>query len=156
MRVSFWVALGLLLHLLEGALMPRAFPFRLGLAHLAALLALSVDGFGTAMHVSIWRVVVGSLFYGTFLQVNFFLSLAGAVAGTLGMGLAILVSRRILSEIGVSLVGAASSAGAQCFVASVLLGSRMLFLLPIILILGLCGGVVNGLLASSILQGSVS
>jgi len=153
MRVSVWVAFGLLLHLLEGALMPRAFPFRLGLAHLAALLALSLDGFGTAMQVSIWRAVVGSLFYGTFLQMSFFLSLTGAVAGTATMALALLMGKKLFSEIGISLAGAAGSAGAQCLVASLLLGSPMLFLLPVILILGLFGGLLNGVLAHGILEG---
>jgi len=152
-RIAVWVAFGLTLHLAEGALIPRALPFRLGLANLAALLALRIEGLRTALQVSIWRTVLGSMLYGTFLQMNFAMSLSGAVLGTLMMGVAAHLCGRFFSEIGISLAGAAGSVAGQLGLSVIILGSEMVLLLPAFLILGMVGGLVNGLIACFVLDG---
>lgn len=152
LRIVVWCAFGLFLHILEGAFLPRPFPFRLGLANLAALLALRLDGPWVALRVSFWRTLLGSLLYGTFLQMTFFMSLTGAVGGTLAMIVAVAMCDKWFSHIGISLVGAGASMLAMFAFSMSVLGNELRVLFPIFLALGLTGGLINGILACCLLE----
>jgi heptaprenyl diphosphate synthase len=156
-RASFLgvlVALALALHVLE-AQIPAPLPWvRPGFANLMTLVALLSLGWRPALLVTIVRVVVGSLFVGSFLGPGFVLSLAGGLASTAAMSLMASGAWRLWSPLAVSAVGAVAHGGGQ------LLALRVLHLLPagdlswlVPLVLGpsLIAGLCTGLLGNVVL-----
>src|SRR5512142_2680981 len=98
-RVAILSAYALVVYGFEG-LIPTPIPWlRLGLANIITVTALLLYGFRTAMMVTLIRVVLGSMFTGTFLGPAFLLSLAGGVTSTAAMGIASLAGARIFGPV---------------------------------------------------------
>ena len=117
---------------------------RLGLANLLVLLCLYELGFFEALFLDLAKVLLV-----TFLQMGFWMSLAGAAASFLAM--AILCRFRFLTETGVSAVGSMLHSFAQVAVGALILGTPSVFyyycfLMPVSLVTG----VLMGLLANRI------
>ena len=148
------LALGLALYLLENAFFPvaRFVPLpgaRLGLANLATLLALEMDGFKAAAVVSFSRALLAAIFGGTFGAVAFWLSLGGAALSLLGMGVGRLLPD--ISIIGVSVIGAVChNLGQLAVLCLILPNPGTLVLLPWLILLGIPAGFLTGLLARRI------
>ena len=122
---------------------------RLGLANLLVLLCLYELGFFEALFLDLAKVLLVNLLRGTFLQMGFWMSLAGATASFLAM--AILCRFRFLTETGVSAVGSMLHSFAQVAVGALILGTPSVFyyycfLMPVSLVTG----VMMGLLANRI------
>ncbi len=100
------------------------------------------------------RIVVASLFLGTFLSPRFFLSLSGGVIATLAMT----TSRRLAGDrigpVGVSVLGGAGHALGQLLCAWLLLirHDGLWYLLPVLLALAVFAGIINGLISSFLLE----
>src|SRR6056297_1970877 len=106
--IALLVGLGLVLHLVENML-PLSFIIpgaKLGLANIANLLGLIIFGFTAGLEILLLRIFLGSILAGTFLTINFYLSLSGGILGYLVMAAFFYQYRDKFSIIGVSLGGA--------------------------------------------------
>jgi heptaprenyl diphosphate synthase len=124
-KIALLIALACVLQIAE-SFIPHPIPgLRLGLANMLTLTALVTLGFGYAMEVAILRTVLSSLIMGTFMSPTFILSLGGAVASTLVMGLFYWLSGLSkycrLSIIGISIIGAFIHNLVQLYLAYLLL-----------------------------------
>ena len=106
------------------------------------------------MWVSILRVLVGSLLLGTFLSPTFALSLAGACASIIILGLATLLPGRGFSPIGYSLLAAIAHMTAQFFLAYALFipHEGLFHLLPVLLTISVIFGITSGIIAKQVME----
>lgn len=154
-RVAILSAYALALHGFE-AMLPSPIPWlRVGLANIITLTALLLFDFRTAMMITLIRVILGSLFTGTFLGPSFILSLGGGVCGTCSMGIMLLMSRKLFGPVGLSLIGALFHNAAQLFLAYWLFIQRIeavLFISPLIILIGTITGFMNGIVAEILVK----
>jgi len=135
---------------------PMPIPWlRFGFANIIALTTLVLFGFKAAMFVTILRIVIGSMFIGTFLGPSFIMSLTAGVSATLIMGLFYTIFGRIFSPIGISLIGALFHNLAQLGTAYFLFIHNIdaiLMLTPLIILIGIFSGALNGIVSALIIQ----
>jgi len=129
------------------SLFPHPIPWlRMGLSHVATLLALYLLGGLSALGVVFVRVMATGLILGFLFQPSFFLSLVGGLGATSAM---YLTQRRgrCFGPVGVSIVGAVTHNLLQLVMADVLFvhAHAILNLLPLFLIASLAGGLFVGL-----------
>ena len=138
------LALALALSVAE-SFIPFSIPgLKIGLANIIILLVLSNFGFFAAFAINIGRVILTSLIIGNFLQMGFFMSLAGALLSLLAMALALALWKR-LTLVGVSLLGSFIHILAQFGVASLYFGSPSVFYyFPITMVFSLLTGIFVG------------
>ncbi|UCF87449.1 MAG: Gx transporter family protein, partial [Nitrospiraceae bacterium] len=116
-HIALLAAYAIGLHSIE-RFIPSPVPWlRFGFANIITLTTLFIYGLKAGMTVTLIRFFVGSLFTGTFLGPAFALSLAGGIASTLVMWSAKILAGRILSHMGLSLLGALSHNVAQLLMA---------------------------------------
>lgn len=154
-RVAVLSAFALALHGFE-SLLPTPIPWlRLGLANIITLVGLMLYGFRTAMMVTLIRVVLASMFTGTFLGPSFLLSLGGGVSSTAAMGLIWITTRRLFGPVGLSLWGALFHNLAQLGLAYLIFIQRIeaIFLIaPVVLLIGTLTGLMNGIVAGLLMK----
>jgi heptaprenyl diphosphate synthase len=154
-RIAVLAAYALALSGLE-SLIPTPIPWlRLGLANIITLAALLLYGFRTALWVTLIRVILASLFMGTFLGPAFILSFGGGVTSTAAMGLAHRLFRKLFGPVGLSLIGALFHNLAQLALAYVLFIQRIeavLLISPILILLGTFTGVANGVISGLLIE----
>lgn len=154
-RIALLAAYALGLHGFE-SMLPTPIPWlRLGLANLITLITLLLYGLRPALMVTLIRVILASLFAGTFLGPSFILSLGGGLTSTLAMGFALFAAERLFSPVGLSIIGALFHNIAQLFLAYFLFIQRIeaiLLITPVILLLGTLTGAVNGVIASLLIN----
>ena len=154
-RIAILSAYALALHGFE-AMLPSPIPWlRLGLANIITLTALILFGFRAAMMITLIRVILGSLFIGTFLGPSFILSLGGGICGTCSMGLMLALNKKTFGPVGLSLIGAVFHNAAQLFLAYVLFIQRIeavVFISPVIMLLGTLTGFANGIVAEILIK----
>ncbi|MBI4838476.1 MAG: Gx transporter family protein [Nitrospirae bacterium] len=143
------------LHGIE-ALIPTPVPWlRIGLANIITLTTLLLYGFRAGMTVTLIRIFLGSFLRGTFLGPAFVLSLGGGVSSTVVMWLAHTLFKRLLSPIGLSLLGAVTHNIAQLFLAYLFFVRRpeaIIIISPVILLLGTITGAFNGVITGLIMK----
>ena len=144
---SVTIALALVLSYVE-TLIPGlvAVPgVKVGLANIAVVFALYRIGFKEAVVISLMRVVLSSLLFGSAVSLAY--SLAGATVSLALM--AVLKKTKIFSVTGVSTAGAVSHNLAQVVVACLLLETTALaWWIPVLLVSGTLAGVVIGLVSA--------
>jgi heptaprenyl diphosphate synthase len=154
-RIALLAAYALALHGFE-SLLPTPVPWlRLGLANIITLTALFLYGIRAAIMVTLIRVILSSLFTGTFLGPAFILSLGGGITSTLAMGSVLSIAPRLFSAIGLSLIGALFHNVTQLFLAYFLFIQRIeaiLLISPIIIFLGTITGTVNGVITDILVK----
>ena len=117
---------------------------KMGLANIAIVYALYRLGWKEAALISLIRVVLVSLLFGS--AASFLYSLAGAVLSLLGM--ALLKKTGKFTEIVVSVVGGVLHNIGQIAMASIILETDALrYYLPFLLVSGILAGVVIGLIS---------
>lgn len=154
-RLGALLALSLALFILEAALLPLGLLLplpgaKLGLANLAALAALELDGLSAAAAVTVLRVLLAAVFGGTLGSVAFWLSLGGSLAALAGMGAA----RRLpgISLVGISVIGAVChNLGQLGTLHFVLPNAAVLYFLPWLVLLGIPAGLLTGFLARRVM-----
>lgn len=152
--VAGFAALAISIHVLESAL-PMPLPgVKPGLANVIVLIVLLRYGFRMASAVMLLRVVVGSIFIGTFLTPTFFLSFAGALASLGAAGAVQLAARRWTGPLGYGVAMAVAHMSGQFFLAYWLFVPHpaLLNLLPVLLAFATAVGVITGMIAASVLQ----
>ncbi len=155
MRIAWLAALAIAIHIAEAAIpspMPGAKP---GLANVVTVAVLCLDGWRAAVWVGLLRVLVGSLLIGTFLSPTFLMSLSGALASLLALGLASRLPGPGFSPMGLCLLAAVTHMMAQFFVAySLFIPHPGLFaLLPVLMTMAAVFGIVSGGITVRLLEG---
>lgn len=147
--LALFIALAVGLHTFE-VLLPNPLPwFRIGLANILALTALSLYGLRAMWVLSLSRIFIGSLLIGNLFGPGFLLSFAGGLGACLLMSAGALVLRRGIGLVGLSILGAAGHVCGQLLIASLVIVQHqsIWLLLPAFLLFALVSGVVNGLAA---------
>ena len=141
--MALLTAVAMILSYVESLLLSPGVPgVKIGLANIAVIFALYRFGWKEAAAVSLVRVGMVSLLFGSLGAL--FYSLAGAV-----LSLAVMVLLRRLdrfSPVGVSVAGGVAHNAGQVLMAMVLLETqRLIWYLPVLVISGLAGGILVGL-----------
>lgn len=154
-RIAWLAALAIGIHVLEAAVPSPVPGIKPGLANIITLLALIQFGWRTAAWVNLLRILVGSLIIGTFLTPTFMLSLAGALASLLALGLLWALGRWWLGPLGLSVVASLGHMSGQFVLAYYLFIPHpgLWHLFPVLLTAALIFGIVNGIIVNLTLQG---
>ncbi|BAS29240.1 heptaprenyl diphosphate synthase [Limnochorda pilosa] len=152
-RLGMFLALGVALHVLEAQLPSLPLPgAKLGLANIVSLVALYLWGFREALLLVVLRQVLGSFVIGTLFSGPFWIGLAGGLVSVAVMAGVRAGAGRLLSPVGVSLMGAAAHNTGQLMAAWLLTGQgAVLAYLPVLLWLALPAGALVGLAAARVL-----
>lgn len=154
-HIALLAAYAIGLHSVE-ALIPTPIPWlRFGFANIITLTTLLLYGLKAGMTVTLIRIFIVSLFTGTFLGPAFVLSLGGGVSSTLVMWMAMVLFGRFFGPIGLSLLGALAHNIAQLFLAYLFFVRRLeaiIFISPIIILLGIITGTFNGIVTGLIIK----
>ncbi len=140
--LSLLVALAVVLRGLEG-LIPSPLPWvRIGLANIMTLLAILLFGLKAGLALTILRVLIASLLFGTFLAPTFLISLAAGISSTLVMGAVFLAFGRVFSPIGLSVLGGFIHNLTQLCTAYLLIVKHLeiFYLFPILSVIGILSG----------------
>ncbi len=144
------VSLAMILSFIESQIPPlTAVPgVKIGLANIVSLFLLFSLGAPSAFAVSLIRVVLSSMLFGS--AVSLFYSLSGAVASLLIM--IIFKKLHLFSMVGVSVIGGVFHNIAQVFAAMIVMGSAAVVVyLPPLLVSGVIAGIAVGTLAGIVL-----
>ncbi len=144
--LALLVALAIVLRGLEG-LIPNPLPWvRIGLANIMTLLAILLFGVKAGVLLTVLRVMIASLLFGTFLSPTFILSFSAGLLSTLVMGAATVCCRQVLSPVGISVLGGVTHNLMQLCVVYVLIVQhvQIFYLLPILSVVGVVTGGFNG------------
>ncbi len=150
--IAWFTALAIAIHVLESAI-PSPIPgVKIGLANIVTIVVLVQFGWRTAAWVSLLRVLIGSLIIGSFLSPTFVLSLGGACASLIVIGIAYALAQQHLSALGYSVLAAIAHILAQFWLAYWLFipHDALFHLLPILLTVAIIAGIVNGSLALAV------
>lgn len=153
-RIARHAAAAIVLTVAEAAI-PLPLPgVKPGLANIVTLVVLARWGWRDAAWVSLLRVLAGSLLLGQFLAPGFFLSLSGAIASLVMLGLAMHLPRRWFGPVSHSILAAFAHIGAQLVVARVWLVPHdgVFYLTPVFAAAAVVFGLINGLIAGRLLQ----
>lgn len=148
--LSAVVALAMVLSYLERLLPEPPIPgIKLGLANIAVIFTLYKLGWREALAVSLLRVILLSMLFGTL--VSFFYAVAGATVSFIVMLL--LKSLTPLNTITVSIVGAISHNLAQILVACFLFDTNLIvYYLPFLIISGTVAGIAIGVAGAMLVR----
>ncbi|WP_199915150.1 Gx transporter family protein [Parazoarcus communis] len=153
-RIARHAAAAIVLTVAE-AVIPLPLPgVKPGLANIVTLVVLARWGWREAVWVALLRVLAGSLLLGQFLAPGFFLSLSGALASLLALGVAMHLPRRWFGPVSHSILAAFAHIGAQLVVARIWLVPHdgVFYLVPIFSAAAVIFGLVNGLIAGRLLH----
>ncbi len=150
-ELGLWIALAAALQAAETLVATPVPWFRLGLGNALVLVALHRGGARDGAWVALGKVFLGGLLAGRLFGPGFLLSLVGAAAAVVVMGLALRGSPP-LGFVGLSVLGATAHALAQVALASTLLlqSPALWSLAPFLVLLALATGCVTGLVAHRI------
>lgn len=154
MRIAYLAAFAIMIHIFEAAI-PSPFPgVKLGLANVITIATLLIFGWRTAAWVSLLRVLVGSLMIGTFLSPTFAMSLSGAIASVLMLGICWKLLGHNLGAVGYSILAAFAHMAGQFTTAYYLFipHEGLLKLLPVFMTLALAFGLLSGIIASAMIK----
>lgn len=141
--ISMFTLVALGLSYLESLIPPlTAVPgIKIGLANIAVIFTLYKFNFKSASTVSLMRVFISFLLFGSVLSLAY--SFAGALVSIIVM--AIMKRSEKFSTVGVSVAGAISHNAAQIITAAVILGtSEIIFYLPVLVISAVISGIFIG------------
>lgn len=147
--IGFLTGLGLILHVVEGmipmsGIVPGA---KLGLANIATLMGMVLFGFTAGFQILILRILMGSLVAGTFMTLNFYLSISGGLLAFLTMALVYFYLNDKFSIFGASVVGAVFHNMGQIITAYFIISnSGIFYYLPYLVLIAVPTGIGIGLI----------
>jgi heptaprenyl diphosphate synthase len=148
--IGLLVSMGLILHFVENmipmtAVVPGAKP---GLANIASLIGLVLFGFQGGFLILLLRILLGSLLAGTFMTINFYLSITGGLLGFLAMAGGYYLLKDKFSLVGISVIGASFHNLGQITTAFLIIDNPGIFYyLPYLILLAIPTGIGVGLVA---------
>ncbi len=137
-------------------MLPKPLPFmRLGIANLPILLAVDILPFPWFLTLAVVKVIGMSVISGSLFSFIALFSLAGTLTAALVMWAARKLGGNLISQVGVSILGAITSNAIQVFIARyVVFGQAAWLIAPVFLAMGLVTGLALGLFAERFAQGS--
>lgn len=146
-RLAVLLALATAIHSLESLIPVTVGWFRFGFANIIGLTTLYMFGFKDAALLTMGRILLGSLISGQFGSPGFLLAIAGGLSSIFVMGGAYWLAGRLLSEIGISVLGAVTHNMVQLWVAYAIFvkTQSILLLMPVMILAAIVTGVINGL-----------
>lgn len=148
--IGLLVAMGLILHFVESlipmtAIVPGA---KLGLANIVTLVGLVLFGLSASIQIQVLRILLGSLFAGSFLTLSFYLSISGGVLSLITMFLAYYFFNDKFSLVGISIIGAVFHNLGQIIMAYIIIANPgIFFYLPYLVLLAIPTGIGVGLVS---------
>ena len=148
--LAMLTAVAMILSYVESLLPSVGIPgVKMGLANIAVIFALFRFGWKEAAALSLVRVVLVSLLFGSVRAMLY--SLAGAVLRLAVMALLRRIDR--FSTVGVSVEGGAAHNAGQILMAMLILQTKQLLgYLPVLAVSGIAGGVLTGLAAALLIR----
>lgn len=143
-------AVAMILSYVESLLPSVGIPgVKMGLANIAVIFALFRFGWKEAAALSLMRVVLVSLLFGSVGAMLY--SLAGAVLSLAVMALLRRIDR--FSTVGISVAGGVAHNAGQILMAMLILQTKQLLgYLPVLAVSGIAGGVLTGLAAALLIR----
>lgn len=143
-RISVLTSLGLCLYFVESFLPALPVPgASLGLASIVTIVALYTGGIKDALSVAVLRATLASLLSGKFLGIGFAMSLSGALFSVSAMIIVYYFLNRTPIIVN-SILGGIIHNLTQLFIAYCIIGSGVLYLLPLMIFFGGLAGWVTG------------
>ena len=148
--LAMLTAVAMILSYVESLLPSIGIPgVKMGLANIAVIFALFRFGWKEAAALSLVRVVLVSLLFGSVGAMLY--SLAGAVLSLAVMALLRRIDR--FSTVGVSVAGGVAHNAGQILMAMLILQTKQLLgFLPVLAVSGIAGGVLTGLVAALLIR----
>ena len=148
--LAMLTAVAMILSYVESLLPSVGIPgVKMGLANIAVIFALFRFGWKEATALSLVRVVLVSLLFGSVGAMLY--SLAGAVLSLAVMALLRRIDR--FSTVGVSVAGGVAHNAGQILMAMLILQTKQLLgYLPVLAVSGIAGGVLTGLVAALLIR----
>ena len=148
--LAMLTAVAMILSYVESLLPSVGIPgVKMGLANIAVLFALFRFGWKEAAALSLVRVVLVSLLFGSVGAMLY--SLAGAVLSLAVMALLRRIDR--FSTVGISVAGGVAHNAGQILMAMLILQTKQLLgYLPVLAVSGIAGGVLTGLAAALLIR----
>jgi heptaprenyl diphosphate synthase len=153
-HIAKLTALAISLHVIE-AVFPSPLPgVKPGIANIVTLYVLEKYGYKTAMWVSLLRVFASSLLLGHFLSPTFVLSLTGSICSLSILFFAQFLPKKYFSDITLSVLAAFAHITGQLLIVRFWLipQAGVGYLIPVFMLVALFFGVINGLIASKLLD----
>ncbi len=148
---AIFVAAGIVLQVAEQMLpLMQTIPGgKLGLANVVSAVGILLFGGGYGISIAVIRSLLGCLLFGGISALPY--SLCGAVLSSCVMSILICNQQKLLSMIGIGIIGASVHNIAQILVASLILSNGYLWTyLPVLLLLSLFSGSVVGTCAAKL------
>ena len=152
--IAFLSAVGIALFVVESYI-PMPLPFlKIGMANISSVIALMILDTTSMLTVVVLRVVVGSLFVGTFMSPAFVLALSAGVVSAAVMAIVKAISRNFFSALGLSLIGSIAHVVVQLLIVRFVYvqNAAVLQLLPLLLLTAFIGGLIVGLISVRLLS----
>lgn len=148
--LAMLTAVAMILSYVESLLPSVGIPgVKMGLANIAVIFALFRFGWKEATALSLVRVVLVSLLFGSVGAMLY--SLAGAVLSLAVMALLRRIDR--FSTVGISVAGGVAHNAGQILMAMLILQTKQLLgYLPVLAVSGIAGGVLTGLVAALLIR----
>lgn len=148
--LAMLTAVAMILSYVESLLPSVGIPgVKMGLANIAVIFALFRFGWKEAAALSLVRVVLVSLLFGSVGAMLY--SLAGAVLSLAVMALLRRIDR--FSTVGISVAGGVAHNAGQILIAMLILQTKQLLgYLPVLAVSGIAGGVLTGLAAALLIR----
>lgn len=148
--LAMLTAVAMILSYVESLLPSVGIPgVKMGLANIAVIFALFCFGWKEAAALSLVRVVLVSLLFGSVGAMLY--SLAGAVLSLAVMALLRRIDR--FSTVGISVAGGVAHNAGQILMAMLILQTKQLLgYLPVLAVSGIAGGVLTGLAAALLIR----
>ncbi len=149
-----FVAISTAIYILESYI-PRPLPWiRIGLSNVIILVVLYFFSIDIAIKVVFYRVFFGSLFTGTLFTPTFFISISGGIMATISMYFAIKIFKKILSPVGVSIIGAETHIITQLiFVYFFIIKDASIFnLTPFLILFSIFSGTIVGIIGNGVIN----
>lgn len=148
--LAMLTAVAMILSYVESLLPSVGIPgVKMGLANIAVIFALFRFGWKEAAALSLVRVVLVSLLFGSVGAMLY--SLAGAVLSLVVMALLRRIDR--FSTVGISVAGGVAHNAGQILMAMLILQTKQLLgYLPVLAVSGIAGGVLTGLAAALLIR----
>ena len=141
-----FLAIAIVLNLIESAIALSPVPgAKLGFANVITLIILYVYSFKDSTALTLLRVILVGLLSGRLLGPTFYMSLSGAAAAIIAMG--ILKKTNFFGILGVSVVGSIFHVFGQIGAGIFVIGSTaIIYWMPLMLLLSIPAGVITGLI----------
>jgi len=146
------LALSVVLNIIESFIPISNIPgLKIGLANSIVLFVLYCYGFKEAFYTSIFRVIIVGLLRTGLFSITFMFSLGGSILSIITMYL--FKKIKVLSIIGVSIIGAIAHSIGQIIMAMLILKNyNLIYYLPYLLLFAIPSGILIGIISKNILK----